>query len=1114
MNVVGKYRLGDRIGKGGFGEVFYAQNHTTGDFVAIKRVPLQKMQKEQLSGVLEEINLLKILDDPNIVRYIDTVKTDQYLHIVLEYVENGSLADIVSRFGPFSENLCAVYISQVLKGLRYLHKQGVIHRDIKGANILTTKDGQVKLADFGIAVRKSQEGKDDVEVIGTPYWMAPEIIQMSGLTTACDIWSVGCTVIELLQGQPPYFDLAPMRALYRIVQDAHPPLPSGISFACSDFLMLCFQKEPSVRTDAENLLRHAWISQRKRGSTSKKTNDGDGDSKETKMRGPIRVTEADAKKYLSRGIRNGDSVPDDIREAVTNTIRLYHADNTDRGGSKSGEASVADVDVAVDWGDDDADDGAEKLRDVDDRFATVQARHETVIVASPSAKETPETLDDDDWGADFGETPTTSTNVRSEPDTSASSSLPTSKVSRRVGDEDEDEDDWGGDFDDDNALPSKEDNTSDSLVERMNSALRSNVVTTFEDDDLFDDVDFREEQDRDLQAKQSQEIVQLLSKMTTVQDTASRVDVCNRLRDMFEEAPMERNAFFLHHGATPLMAILEQSQTPSRAAHASDGLIAALRLVNTIVRDNQKLQEKLSMVGLIPVMCRFASEQHCLAVRLEAAKFVRQLCNSSDLTLQMFVACGGLAVLADFVPSKYEGAPQRELAHVAIDGAFRAFALRRRIFATEFSRQLVKQRFTVRLVRLFVHVLGQCLWSSASASKSPNGASSSPEVKAVRKALALARARTKTGKDAARDKKIAELEAKLSALTDHGGDRDTSLLYAERASSILMHISKCDRSVKEKVGTDDDFVTAFMQALRLFLGDPAEGKTKTQVVMNHLLRTFLHLSMEPTNLDHFAAHGAVEAMVQLLAEVEVPETYGTLLQITFYLCRLSRPRILAAANAGLVPHLQKAVEKKRHAKQFAVPILCEMAYIKGAREELWKHHVAEFYVELLHDTVWRHLALASLQVWAKDDMSRIESVLMQAHNLESLISFTREVNQQDLIDKDLLNPLEKLMSASARLSRALSSSGFFVHRLLGLLMCKAARVRKAILMMLNHAFQANPPAKQMSFMLKHNLFPVVGRMAKEEAKQGIVIVARVANKLLVDFNLCIERATAPALDGK
>jgi serine/threonine protein kinase len=143
----------------------------------------------------------------------------------------------------------------------YLHEQGVIHRDIKGANILTTKDGTVKLADFGVSTSTLTGGGQDkdAQVVGTPYWMAPEIIQLSGATAASDIWSVGCTVIELLQGKPPYHHLAAMPALFAIVNDDHPPVPEGISQGARDFLMQCFQKSPELRVSARKLLRHMWI---------------------------------------------------------------------------------------------------------------------------------------------------------------------------------------------------------------------------------------------------------------------------------------------------------------------------------------------------------------------------------------------------------------------------------------------------------------------------------------------------------------------------------------------------------------------------------------------------------------------------------------------------------------------------------------------------------------------------------------------------------------------------------------------------------------------------------------------------------------------------------------
>lgn len=146
---------------------------------------------------------------------------------MIRYCENGSLHTISKNFGRFPENLVALYMSQVLAGLLYLHEQGVIHRDIKGANILTTKQGLVKLADFGVASRTT--GLHESSVVGTPYWMAPEVIELSGATTASDIWSLGSTVIELLEGKPPYYKFQPMQALFRIVNDDHPPLPQGAS---------------------------------------------------------------------------------------------------------------------------------------------------------------------------------------------------------------------------------------------------------------------------------------------------------------------------------------------------------------------------------------------------------------------------------------------------------------------------------------------------------------------------------------------------------------------------------------------------------------------------------------------------------------------------------------------------------------------------------------------------------------------------------------------------------------------------------------------------------------------------------------------------------------------
>ena len=222
------YRLGDEIGKGGWGAVFDCCEQASGMIYACKRTPLRGKRDDAAASIELEIDLLRRLNHKNIVQYVDTVRTRRHLYIILEYMELGSLADKVRRFGTFGESVLHVYMREVLLGLAYLHEQGVVHRDIKGANILTTKGGHVKLADFGVATRVKEGASKSTSVVGTPYWMAPEVIEMAGVSAACDVWSVGCTVVELLTEHPPYFDLQPMAALFRIVQDAHPPLPDAV----------------------------------------------------------------------------------------------------------------------------------------------------------------------------------------------------------------------------------------------------------------------------------------------------------------------------------------------------------------------------------------------------------------------------------------------------------------------------------------------------------------------------------------------------------------------------------------------------------------------------------------------------------------------------------------------------------------------------------------------------------------------------------------------------------------------------------------------------------------------------------------------------------------------
>eukprot|EP00201_Polytomella_parva_P005714 CAMPEP_0175080052 /NCGR_PEP_ID=MMETSP0052_2-20121109/25249_1 /TAXON_ID=51329 ORGANISM="Polytomella parva, Strain SAG 63-3" /NCGR_SAMPLE_ID=MMETSP0052_2 /ASSEMBLY_ACC=CAM_ASM_000194 /LENGTH=455 /DNA_ID=CAMNT_0016350621 /DNA_START=63 /DNA_END=1426 /DNA_ORIENTATION=+ len=285
-----KFLLGDELGRGACGQVFKAIDYESGETVAIKQIALKGASLNELNSVMSEIDLLKALNHKNIVKYLTSFKSSTHLYIVLEFMENGSLSKIIkpnpmNKFGIFPESLVAVYVAQVLRGLAYLHAQGVVHRDIKGANILINKDGLVKLADFGVSSKlddleesassNSANGSSSAQggakainrrVVGSPYWMAPEVIEMTEGAdgSSCDIWGVGCLVIEMLCGSPPYFNLQPLSALFRIVSDEDPPIPEEVrrhgSPLLIQFVEACFIKDWKRRPTAQDLRRHPWLS--------------------------------------------------------------------------------------------------------------------------------------------------------------------------------------------------------------------------------------------------------------------------------------------------------------------------------------------------------------------------------------------------------------------------------------------------------------------------------------------------------------------------------------------------------------------------------------------------------------------------------------------------------------------------------------------------------------------------------------------------------------------------------------------------------------------------------------------------------------------------------------
>ena len=254
------YRIGVELGRGGQGVVSQAWDLTRGTFVAVKRVKLRSLEKQARTALQAEINLLRDLSHPNILEVLDVISESisGELVVILEFMESGSLKDVGKSFGKlFTEAVASQYVAQVLCGLEYLHDQGVLHLDVKASNLLVSKDGTVKLADFGVSKRLRDHSEWDDIIVGSPYWMAPEVIESQPPTSAADIWSLGCTAVELISGNPPYFELSQMPALYAIVADDHPPLPAS-SPACRDFLLACFVKEPRLRATARKLSAHPW----------------------------------------------------------------------------------------------------------------------------------------------------------------------------------------------------------------------------------------------------------------------------------------------------------------------------------------------------------------------------------------------------------------------------------------------------------------------------------------------------------------------------------------------------------------------------------------------------------------------------------------------------------------------------------------------------------------------------------------------------------------------------------------------------------------------------------------------------------------------------------------
>lgn len=1038
------YQLGDCLGKGAFGSVYRALNWGTGETVAIKQIRLADLPKGADTSLQLEIDLLKNLNHPNIVKYHGFVKSSESVYIILEYCENGSLHSICKNFGKFPENLVALYMSQVLHGLLYLHEQGVIHRDIKGANILTTKEGLVKLADFGVAAKK--DGLHESSVVGTPYWMAPEVIELAGATTASDIWSLGCTVIELLDGKPPYHKLQPMPALFRIVNDDHPPLPEGASPAVRDFLMQCFQKDPNLRVSARKLLKHPWIVSARRSDqivakptkydeavksvqewnealkspnnsfrrTARPVSNSPIPSRRDQStnvqtpaatKGPLDINKigqrTNTKLYQSPEDHGNDNWDDDFATPITTSaLKLPHMRPHDNFAGKLSadrlKAYASNNELAPEG--DNWDENFEgdltvksplelapgdtlqtvrpffprsakttdikeqitgkilprKSSDADKRKSSRESQPRTQILRpthkkSTSKAKTPPTparqpglfrersvedysdliaTDDavfqrklaalqgqkeDSFSprlfhpSDLHSLPRSAVRPSGSMRHSSAKSVESDHIKRSESlveiqkyAENARDEDFSDIFGKEDDSPKPQHSEHDSSSERgtlmmLNSKLSTSSWLGDEEDDddpfaqleeTFDQLDLESNIARDKHARLCTLVEGLVSSLKVTQGEDYLADIADQLIQVLYESPDVKSVIVSSHGMLPILEILDSSKRP-------DTVLRLLKIVNMLLLDNVEIQENLCFVGGIPIITRFAQKKYSSDIRLEAAAFVRQMFQTSTLTLQMFVSCGGLNVLVDFLEEDYEA--ERDLVLIGVNGIWSVFELQGPTPKNDFCRIFSRSNVLYPL------------------------------------SLVL--------------NKVLEEEGELAELVEG------------RIVNIFLLFSQAENHVKDTI--------ADRMVLKRVLKDLRRMSPTHQITM---LKFVKNLSMLATTLEPLQNSNAIEVLTDLLnASMKLShfkEISNQVLNIMYNLCRLSKERQEDAALNGVIPLLQRVVQTDRPLKEFALPILCDMAHSgKVCRKILWQNKGLQFYISLLADQYWQVTALDAIFIW-------------------------------------------------------------------------------------------------------------------------------------------------------
>ncbi|OHT07488.1 hypothetical protein TRFO_24218 [Tritrichomonas foetus] len=610
----GDYKLGTQLGRGAFGSVYQGLDTSTGQLVAIKTIPLN--QGQSLEGVQAEITMMSGLNNEHIVKYIGSHKTDDFLYIVMEYAEGGSLQHIQKKFTNFNEQLAAQYIHQVLLGLQYLHSQSIIHRDIKAANILLNNN-IAKLSDFGISVNLNEGPRADADFQCSPYWAAPEVINMESITEKCDIWSLGITAIEMFTGQPPFFDLAPIPAMFKIVQSQETPLPENISPEFKDFLLGCLKRDVTFRKSTEELLNHVWIT---RKNLNKATNAADESSDDSLFGSDSEKSDVFASKpSLSlKPAKSGSNAIDAFAESSDDDMDFDGGLSFTPKNSNTQLPGMKALDMLNDL-------------DFDDMKPQIKKKEEP--------KDIEDFMEDEESSDDFGEAFTGTTSSLKFAPLSRPKLAPSIPL-KPLGDIDDDSDESSDD------IFESDDNNSNNN-NKLTFAFVDPKANMSKLDEMFADEEDADQREQERQNRVMKNTIDLMEKLLSDEYLNNNSDAthtfieesCKALLNNFNTEPSLKTNLTDYHGVIPIVEII-QTQNQFLLENALPFIIVASK-------DQTDTQNMLCLLGVLPYLFEYCiSRDYSANIQEMSLKILHSFCTSKKKPLQMFISAGGLPKMA------------------------------------------------------------------------------------------------------------------------------------------------------------------------------------------------------------------------------------------------------------------------------------------------------------------------------------------------------------------------------------------------------------------------------------------------------------------------------------